>query len=304
MLTVLQAGLSLIQDGTPRKLSSSGVPSSGAFDGKRLRQSNYLVGNPLNNAAIEHHNGRFEFTSSRDVLVAVISSGEVRVRLDGKQQALLSTIEVPAYSFISIETTHNTQGLTYIAISGLSPKIFFGSTSYDTFSKLGNPPIEKGMEFELSNSADGFDPGFDIGSRVILDYSSPKNVYEIPYVEGPHYDMLKPDKPDLSLLVDTISRSGVRLSSKQPLFTESLADLDLLSLPVFPGVIQITKNGDPIILGPDAGVTGGYPVLGTVPKYAIHLLSRLSLGQSIILKKIEYKDSLIEKDSLNIGLIN
>jgi allophanate hydrolase subunit 2 len=300
MLTVLQAGLSLIQDGTPRELYSSGIPSSGAFDEKRLRQSNYLVGNSLNNATIEHHTGKFEFTSSKDVLVAVVSSGEVAVRLDGETQALLSTIKVPAYSFISIETTHSTHGLTYIAISGLDPKIFFGSASYDTFSKLGNPPIEKGMTFNLSIK----DSDFDLSNRIILEYSLPKKVYEIPYVEGPHYDTLQLYNRDLNLSVDTISRSGVRLSSEQPLFAKSLIDLDLLSLPVFPGVIQITKNGDPIILGPDAGVTGGYPVLGTVPKYAMYLLSRLSIGQSITLKNIKYEDSLNAKTSLNLGLIS
>jgi allophanate hydrolase subunit 2 len=101
--------------------------------------------------------------------------------------------------------------------------------------------------------------------------------------------------------VDSIARSGVRLSNDKPLFKNTFKNLDLLSLPVFPGVIQITKNGDPIILCPDSGVTGGYPVLETVPISYLHLLSRLSNGQDIRLKKIDYSNSSYNFEPLSLG---
>ena len=39
---------------------------------------------------------------------------------------------------------------------------------------------------------------------------------------------------------------------------------DLPSEPAIPGAVQVPPDGRPIVLGPDAGVTGGYPVLAVL----------------------------------------
>ena len=38
----------------------------------------------------------------------------------------------------------------------------------------------------------------------------------------------------------------------------------LPSFPVVPGSVQVTPSGELVVLGPDAGVTGGYPVVGVL----------------------------------------
>ncbi len=39
---------------------------------------------------------------------------------------------------------------------------------------------------------------------------------------------------------------------------------ELPSEPTVPGAVQLPADGQPILLGPDSGTTGGYPVLGVV----------------------------------------
>ncbi len=49
------------------------------------------------------------------------------------------------------------------------------------------------------------------------------------------------------------------------------------------GAIQVPPSGFPVILGPDCGVTGGYPVAGVVIDADLHKLTRLFNGISISL---------------------
>ncbi|NBQ47506.1 MAG: hypothetical protein EBU33_03505, partial [Sphingobacteriia bacterium] len=92
----------------------------------------------------------------------------------------------------------------------------------------------------------------------------PKTVAtELRYVSGPHsIDVTGRWK------IDSTARSGVRLSSPNPLQNSSAS---LASFPVMPGAIQVPPSGLPLILGPDCGVTGGYPVAGVVIDADLHI---------------------------------
>ena len=50
------------------------------------------------------------------------------------------------------------------------------------------------------------------------------------------------------------------------------------SIGVDEGIIQLPKNGLPILMA-DAQITGGYPIIGFVPKYALSILSQINIGQ-------------------------
>jgi allophanate hydrolase subunit 2 len=51
------------------------------------------------------------------------------------------------------------------------------------------------------------------------------------------------------------------------------------SIGVDEGIIQLPKNGLPIILMADGQITGGYPIIGFIPKYGLSLLSQINIGQ-------------------------
>ena len=57
------------------------------------------------------------------------------------------------------------------------------------------------------------------------------------------------------------SRVGVRLADAAPIMVENVS---LPSMGMVRGAIQVPPNGMPIVLGPDHGTVGGYPVLGVV----------------------------------------
>jgi allophanate hydrolase subunit 2 len=94
--------------------------------------------------------------------------------------------------------------------------------------------------------------------------------------------------------VDSIARSGIRLASDM----ESMATHthSIPSLPVYPGVIQLPPDGHPILLGPDCGVTGGYPIVGVIPDFELRKLAWLRTGDSISLTPISITQSLSERE--------
>jgi allophanate hydrolase subunit 2 len=125
----------------------------------------------------------------------------------------------------------------------------------------------------------------------------PKTVVtEISYVSGPHSLDVKGHWK-----VEAIARSGVRLSSPTPL-QNNLASL--ASFPVMPGAIQVPPGGLPIILGPDCGVTGGYPVAGVVIDADLHKLARLTAGSNISLLPVSQEQAAKASKSLDKGIAN
>jgi hypothetical protein len=85
------------------------------------------------------------------------------------------------------------------------------------------------------------------------------------------------------------SRIGVRLAGGQ------LADPDpdtgagpqgrpeLRSLGVLPGTVQWLPTGDWMILGPDSGTMGGYPVLGVLASGDLDVVAHLGPGDRVMI---------------------
>jgi allophanate hydrolase subunit 2 len=48
-----------------------------------------------------------------------------------------------------------------------------------------------------------------------------------------------------------------------------------------PGAVQVWPDGSPVVLGVDAPVTGGYPVIGVVPGPFLDRLAQVRPGQRL-----------------------
>jgi allophanate hydrolase subunit 2 len=59
----------------------------------------------------------------------------------------------------------------------------------------------------------------------------------------------------------------------------------LPSFPVVPGSVQLTPSSELVVLGPDAGVTGGYPVLGVVRSQSLDALAQCRPGSGVRLRR-------------------
>jgi allophanate hydrolase len=100
---------------------------------------------------------------------------------------------------------------------------------------------------------------------------------------GPHSDHFEPGSADRLLAaswrVSPVSdRRGLRLEG------ERFEHGRLAEVPpqgTVPGTIQVPGDGQPIVLGPDGPVTGGYPQIATVIEADLPLLGQAAPGDRL-----------------------
>lgn len=90
------------------------------------------------------------------------------------------------------------------------------------------------------------------------------------------------------------NRMGIRLEAGQ-INTQQLNDKNLISTVVLPGTIQLTPSG-PIILGPDAQTSGGYPRIAQICQYDLRILAQKAPGDEIHLRWITLADAIDLRD--------
>ncbi len=79
-------------------------------------------------------------------------------------------------------------------------------------------------------------------------------------------------------LIEPSDRSGTRL--RGPVL-QPRARADSASAPMVPGAVQVPPDGQPIVLGPDHPVTGGYPVIAVVARAALGSLQGRVMGAAV-----------------------
>lgn len=197
-ITIVTAGITVIEDSGRKDFTSIGVPVSGAFD----RLSYILACNLIdeNNApAFEILRGPFQLTSTAPIVLTVV--GDAKVSVAGASSPVNSVFVLEASKSFSVQPA--TDAPVYVAIKGLLTHSVLGSYSYDTLSQLGPKPLKNGDSFEI-RASDGIDS--TIGSFIS---TAPKTTTtELRYVSGPHSIAVTGNWK-----VESIARSGVRLSS-------------------------------------------------------------------------------------------
>lgn len=264
---VVSSGIALIQDLGRPDFQHLGVPTSGAFDKERYRDLTTLMQAPTT-PVIELWAGELRFDISCSTQFAVLGAEGL---LNHHPIAEATVLQLTAGDQVRLWPRASGSGPAYVAIRGLECTQVLGSASRDTMSELGPLPIRAGDVISIDESRNH--PQI-VGSFLIPPSSrSPKALRA---VAGPHTPL-----PDHALTVRSVARSGVRLSADSAFPIDSLQVSTLPSLPVLPGAIQITPSGETIILGPDSGVTGGYPIAGVILDTDFSLIAHLKVGDII-----------------------
>ncbi|HEX4729502.1 MAG TPA: allophanate hydrolase subunit 2 family protein, partial [Jatrophihabitans sp.] len=73
-------------------------------------------------------------------------------------------------------------------------------------------------------------------------------------------------------------RVGIRLDGPA---LERRRPEELPSEPTLPGALQVPPDGRPIVLGPDAPVTGGYPVIAILGTGELDRMAQLRPGAEV-----------------------
>jgi biotin-dependent carboxylase-like uncharacterized protein len=277
MIELLATGpLAGVQDLGRPGLADLGVSRSGAFDRGALRLANRLVGNDESAAGIE-------FTLGGLVLrladAATIAFTGARCELSGHRGGWNAALSCPAGSVLSTGTPRT--GLrSYLAVrGGLAVTPVLGSRATDTLSGLGPGALRAGRQLPVGTAA-ASDPG-DFGTTATpaagiptlrlaagpragwFDADSVGRLFTVPWLVG----------PDSNRIGTRLTGTALRL---RPDAERAAAELP--SEPTVPGAVQVPPDGQPIVLGPDAPVTGGYPVIAVLPGAELDLLAQLRPG--------------------------
>ncbi|SDJ38534.1 biotin-dependent carboxylase uncharacterized domain-containing protein [Frankineae bacterium MT45] len=268
-LRVLATGpLATIQDLGRVGFAHLGVSRSGAADAVSLRLANRLVGNAETAAAIEVTLGglALRFESAATIALTGAECGGPDHR---------SALSLPAGS--ELQLGQPSRGLrTYLAIrGGLDADAVLGSRSTDTLSGLGPAPLHRGDLLSVG----------DLGLAEIDGALAPeaKAPARLRLVAGPRHEWFTDGA--LSELVEgewrvggDSNRVGVRLEGRT---LQRSREGELPSEATLPGALQVPPNGQPILLGPDAPVTGGYPVIAVVHSADLHHCGQLRPGDIV-----------------------
>ncbi|HET7922733.1 MAG TPA: biotin-dependent carboxyltransferase family protein [Gammaproteobacteria bacterium] len=288
MITVLAAGArTLLQDGGRIGYAHLGVPRAGAADLPSLRRANRLVGNRNDLMAgleITLSGPTLRFES--DSLLA-LSGATLAAELDGRPLAMHQSVAVQAGQTLVCGRVH--EGVrSYLAVrGGIRTPGVLGSVATDTLSGLGHPVLCNGdvLEIEPTHSTDGFylRKPERLGNEITLHV-----------VPGPHTDRFS-EQSFSEFLAHTFTvhadsdRAGVRLVEALQL-PASVGELP--SQGMVGGAVQVPGDGRPIILLPDHGATGGYPVLAVVITADHGRLGQLGAGMKLRFEKVSRDQAL------------
>jgi 5-oxoprolinase (ATP-hydrolysing) subunit C len=250
---------SSVQDGGRFGAQRYGLTPSGAMDRLGLAAANCLVGNIQFAPAIEIGPFGASFTA-RDGAVRVALSGAPRnADIAGHPMALNTSGTLADGETLNIGVARG-GSFSYLAIEGgIEGEPMFGSLAVNARAGLGSPyprPLQTGDELRVVAASGTTEARIDLP----------------PAVAGPIRVVLGPQDDEFGentkLLLDsywkisaTSDRMGYRLEGP---VIKHLHGHNIVSDGTVNGSIQVPGNGQPIVLMPDRGTTGGYPKIATV----------------------------------------
>jgi biotin-dependent carboxylase-like uncharacterized protein len=263
--TILEPGLAtlLVDAGRPRT-RSLGVPVSGAADRVSWMLGNAMLGNPLHAAALEFALAGPRLQATADVACTVFGA---MFELTINDQA------------INVGTTFTLSAGDVLHVG----KCYVGMRGY--LCVMGGFQGESilGSQSSLALLATG-DTLRCAASRVPRrGVAEPPEQFRPPHVvrvmPGPQVDWF-PSRA-LTLREFTVAsasnRMGVRLEGPRL----PAGDREMLSEPVAPGTVQVTREGQPIILGVEGQTLGGYPKIAQVIHADLDHVGQLRPGDTV-----------------------
>lgn len=275
-LTVRKPGLStLVVDLGRPHTRSLGVPVGGAADRTALTLGNALVGNPPTAAALEISLAGPTLGSHGEVACVLYGAP---FTLSSDRQALTAGTTFTLQPGEELQIGGTRTGLrAYLCVrGGIQLPLILGSRS-------ALHPIQVGDDLLCFTGK--------IAPRFI---HSPRNESEGPHllrvIAGPQASWFEPAEfyTQSFTICPASNRMGLRLEGK-PL---RLPGRELVSEPVAPGAVQVTADGQCIVLGVDGQTIGGYPKIAHVIAADLDLLGQLRPDARVRFQLLELHDGV------------
>ena len=282
-LYVVEPGLlTTVQDLGRPGWGAWGVPAGGALDEEALRLANRLVGNPEDEAGLEITLQGPVLKAAGDFDVAVVGGpfgpapGEVIHVVDGRTLSLLAGA-----------------GAVRAAVAvggGIDVPRVLGSRSTCVSARFGGFQGRRLQRGDVLSVGLPWRPPLPGRANVPR---PPADDVVLRAMPGPQEDLFEAEARAAfwtgryRLLAES-NRMGIRLAGASLGFVETSG---LPSEGTALGAVQITAEGQPIVLLAERPTTGGYPKIATVAAADLGLLARTAPGRFVRFERIAVTDA-------------
>lgn len=288
--------LSTVQDMGRTGHAAQGYPECGACDKYALALGNLLCGNPETAAAIEMTLSGATVQFDRDTVIA-LTGAACTPTLDGQSIPLYAPVRVPAGATLTIGVF--SAGLrAYLCVQGgvdVTPVL--GSRSTDMKCHIGGlegRALRRGDRLPIGKPGPGYDvdraaraAGILAGRPWLLrprtahSFLPEQAVPLLRAVPGPQdsaftEEGLRTFFSEMYTVTTDSNRMGVKLSGPA---VDAKDGTDMLSDGIVEGSVQISSNGQPILMLADHQTTGGYAKIATVIAPDLSACAQLRPGE-------------------------
>jgi 5-oxoprolinase (ATP-hydrolysing) subunit C len=281
---------SSVQDGGRHGAQRYGLTPSGAMDRLALASANCLVGNAPFAAAIEIGPFGAVFTARQGAVRVALTGGSRNADISGRSVAPGTSMTLADGETLTLGFARSGT-FSYLAIDGgISGEPMFDSLAVNARAGLGSPyprPLQAGDELQTLPATGALERRIDLP----IPADGPIRV-----VMGPQDDEFSDKARDCFLdgewkISATSDRMGYRLEG--PVIGH-LHGHNIVSDGTVNGSIQIPGNGQPIVLMPDRGTSGGYPKIATVITADLGRFAQISAGTGFRFKAVSMAEAQAE----------
>lgn len=302
--------LTTLQDAGRVGFAHLGIGRAGAFDAPALRIANALCGNPRDACALEITllGPTLHFRANARI---ALTGAPVPFRSGGMELPMWAPVFVPAGSTVALGAMRS-GCRSYLAVrGGFEVEPVLGSRSVDVNARLGpfdGRPLRTGDILKAEMGPGPFSNenprirnntkknGPDPISNWRLDprpWFADDPAQPLRLLPGSHLGALKETSQKLlfskSFIVQTDSnRVGLRLSGPR---LEFGTPIEMVSEACVSGLLQLPPSGQPIALGPECPVSGGYPRIGQVAAVDIPRLAQFRPGDALRFAPCTFDDA-------------
>jgi antagonist of KipI len=266
-----------------------GIVQSGAMDQYALQVANLLVGNQRDEAGIEVTMLGPTLHVLSDAIMS-ICGGNLSPLHNNKPAPMWKSFLVKKGDTLSFGQPK--QGVrSYIAVAGgYDVPLVMNSKSYYKKANIGEEIIRNNVIYRRGSTFTKIKSGIGVHADMIPNY---KQEITVRVIAGPHDEHFSPESIQQFYTQPYIlkkgDRMGVFLEGEKPLIHNDHADILSDAIPF--GAIQVTSNGQPIILMADRQTTGGYTRIGTIITGDIMKLAQLLPGGTIHFKQVTVEEA-------------
>ncbi|WOH47488.1 biotin-dependent carboxyltransferase family protein [Bradyrhizobium sp. sBnM-33] len=282
---------SSVQDGGRPGAQRYGLVPSGAMDRLALAAANTLVGNEAFMAVVEVGPFGAKFTARGGAVRVALTGAPRNADIAGRTMAPDTSATLADGETLTLGFARG-GAFSYLAIEGgIAGEPMFGSLAVNARAGLGSPyprPLQAGDELPAKAAV-----GAAAERRIELPAATDA---PIRVVWGPQDDEFAEETKKLFVdsewkISATSDRMGYRLEGPT---LKHLYGHNIVSDGTVNGSVQVPGNGQPIVLMPDRGTSGGYPKIATVISADLGRLAQIPAGRAFRFRAVSMAEAEAE----------